>query len=456
MSNSFDSRQTIYRGNLTRLAASATPSLNTLLGSINSEITPAFGFGVTGTDTIVTLGASVITNTVTGISHTLPTIGSNTPNVATSTITFTWSASIITATPSIGIVSTAALGTSAYIKGLVYIDGSNNVNVLFGTQNAVESTANVLAVPPGTIAVGYISLQTVSSILQNITTAKIFQFPSANTSPFFGSPVFTDATSTGSSATLISFTSGNISLTNNSLVSISGIPAGYNGQALIVENNTGNTLNILNDNAGATAVNRIYTGTGNALAMANQASLIFSYNITNSRWMLVAGSGGASPGVGASVALNSGINSGTITFASPQSGTNYVILAQLVNLIDANPAIQTIIVVVKNTTGFNWKINSATDSANYLIDYKILTNSTGSGVQVGETILTTGTSTAVITIPTPYTTATYVVACGLVNYTDTNPQFQPVIVTAKTNSTFTVRWNSNLDSSNYRLAYNIS
>lgn len=266
----------------------------------------------------------------------------------------------------------------------------------------------------------------------------------------------TDSTSTGSNVTLGAFSTGLINVTNVSLSTIAGIPAGANGQVLILENNSGNTVTILNDNASATAANRIYTGTGGGVALANQASLVFSYNTTNSRWMLVAGSGGSTPGVGATATLGSGVTSATITFAVAQSGTNYVVLAQLTNLVDTNPEFQSLIITNKTTTGFTVKLNSPTDSANYSVDYKILTNSSGSGVQVGEAAVNSGVTSTVVTIPIPYATATYVAACELVNYIDTNPAYQPVLITAKTTSTFTVTWNSPTDSANYKIAYNLN
>jgi hypothetical protein len=177
MSNTFDTRQTIYRGNLTRLAASATPSLSTLLGSLNTEVTPAFSMNCTGTDLVVSVGASTITNTVTGLTHALPTIGTNTPNVAASTITFTYSSGSGSAALTQGNSATFSMSASQYIKALVYLDASDKLNLLFGTPNASSSSANVLQAPSGTLPIGYITLQTsAGNVLQNITTASITQY----------------------------------------------------------------------------------------------------------------------------------------------------------------------------------------------------------------------------------------------------------------------------------------
>jgi hypothetical protein len=177
MSTTFDSRQTIYRGNLTRLAANATPSLSSLLGSLNSEVTPAFSMGVTGTDLVVSVGASTVTNNVTGYSHALPTIGGNTPNVPASTITFTYSVGSGTATLTQGNNTTFSMSASQYIKALVYLDASDKLNLLFGTPNASLASADVLPAPSSTLPVGYIILQTnAGNVLQNILAANIYQY----------------------------------------------------------------------------------------------------------------------------------------------------------------------------------------------------------------------------------------------------------------------------------------
>lgn len=102
----------------------------------------------------------------------------------------------------------------------------------------------------------------------------------------------TDAATTGSNATVATPTKSYIQLTNGSLASLDGIPAGADGQLLVLSNRTGNTV-VVNNETGATAINRILTGTGGAVALDNNASLTFVYNSTASRWMIVGGVGGS-------------------------------------------------------------------------------------------------------------------------------------------------------------------
>jgi len=114
--------------------------------------------------------------------------------------------------------------------------------------------------------------------------------------PFVQTQVTTDSTTTGTAATLLTADTsfGTVRLTNGSLVSVSGIVAGASGQYMTVENQTGNLILINNNDSGATAANRIFTGTGANVTMSNNASFTFVYDTTQSRWMLVGGTGSGS------------------------------------------------------------------------------------------------------------------------------------------------------------------
>lgn len=102
----------------------------------------------------------------------------------------------------------------------------------------------------------------------------------------------TNDTATGSNATLSSI--GNspfVRLTNASLTSVDMIPAGNDGQIIILANATG-TLITLNNDTGATAANRIITGTLKPLKMKNGATVILMYDSASSRWRTIGGGGG--------------------------------------------------------------------------------------------------------------------------------------------------------------------
>lgn len=102
----------------------------------------------------------------------------------------------------------------------------------------------------------------------------------------------TDSSTTGSDASLASFTAGGVRLTNASLTSLANIPAGANGQQVILFNRTGAAITLVDSsNAVGTAANRIYTGTNASISFANNAAFILSYDSTSSRWQVVGGSG---------------------------------------------------------------------------------------------------------------------------------------------------------------------
>jgi hypothetical protein len=102
----------------------------------------------------------------------------------------------------------------------------------------------------------------------------------------------TNDTATGSNATLS--TVGNapfVRLTNASLVSVDMIPAGNDGQIIVLANTTG-TLITLNNDTGATAANRIITGTLKPLKMKDGGTVILMYDSASSRWRTIGGGGG--------------------------------------------------------------------------------------------------------------------------------------------------------------------
>lgn len=95
----------------------------------------------------------------------------------------------------------------------------------------------------------------------------------------------------GANITLVAVTSSIVRLTNASLVSVDMIPAGYSGQRFILINRTTVSVTI-NDETGATAANRILTGTGDFITLEPDAALILAYDGSSSRWQIVGGTGG--------------------------------------------------------------------------------------------------------------------------------------------------------------------
>jgi len=172
------------------------------------------------------------------------------------------------------------------------------------TLSESQSTSQTLAIP---------NVSSGDSIVTNNTTATV-----ANKQIQFSST--TDSSTTGTAATLGAFTTGIVRLTNASLTSVSGIPAGSSGQYLLVENKTGNTLTFNNEDTGVTAGTRIKTGTGAGVSIQTDATLIFAYDSTSSRWQLAggagAGSGSGSKNYLSQITTSNGNNNGNGNFES--------------------------------------------------------------------------------------------------------------------------------------------
>jgi len=176
-------------------------------------------------------------------------------------------------------------------------------------------------------------------------------------------------------------------------------------------------------------------------------------NITqNTIYQLVGGSGGGSSGGGAAdeMALTSGSTSVTVTFATPRSDTSYGVVCQLVNLVDGSPEFQPLTITAKTIDGFTVSWNSPLPNNNYALDWIV-----GPGVaeQIGEFLVSSSATSATISPPIAFTSTNYVVVATMADYVDSNPQFQPLTVTSKTLSSFTVSWNAPTQTANYRISW---
>lgn len=99
----------------------------------------------------------------------------------------------------------------------------------------------------------------------------------------------------GTAASLSLPTTSVIRLTNASLVSVNNIVLSTFSQWLVIENRTGVSVSFVND-SGGTATNRLLTGTGADLTVANNAAIFLIYDLSTQRWQIVGGSGGSGSG----------------------------------------------------------------------------------------------------------------------------------------------------------------
>jgi len=98
-----------------------------------------------------------------------------------------------------------------------------------------------------------------------------------------------DSSATGANATIATIVAPIIRLTNNSLTSVDMIPAGVEGQQLIIINQTDDPIQ-LNHNTGATAANRIKCPKDTVYTLSEGGAILLIYESENlDRWVIVDG-----------------------------------------------------------------------------------------------------------------------------------------------------------------------
>jgi hypothetical protein len=93
------------------------------------------------------------------------------------------------------------------------------------------------------------------------------------------------------SNTLTPATGANIQRITSGAADLQMVASPLDGKVYVITNETGSSIQIKND-TGATAANRIYTGTGTDFTLKSQASVTLIYITGLSRWILSGGGGG--------------------------------------------------------------------------------------------------------------------------------------------------------------------
>ena len=101
----------------------------------------------------------------------------------------------------------------------------------------------------------------------------------------------TNSSLTGAAAALSAGEFNSVSLTNTSLTSIGSLSNPEAGSHVAITNKTGASIQILDEHSGATAANRIRTGTGAPVTLPNNASIRLIYTSSDSRWHILGGIG---------------------------------------------------------------------------------------------------------------------------------------------------------------------
>jgi hypothetical protein len=244
----------------------------------------------------------------------------------------------------------------------------------------------------------------------------------------------TDATTTGANAAISSPTTPAVRLTNVSLTSVDTIASPSAGRVITVLNQTGASITINND-TGATTANRIYTGTGAALTLTNQASILLKYDGTAARWMVIGGSGGGGgtvpdadattkgilklagdlggtaslptvPGLAAKAPLASPTFTGTPSAPTPSPADNSTKLATTAYVDGAIASSSTPASVLVSALDIDWSLGSVfykSVSTNSTITF----SNTQDGKVITFAILNTSGATITLTFPTLVKDATF-------------------------------------------------
>lgn len=182
MSQKFDARQTIYRGTLGQLSPTQNPELDNLLLSADSDLTALLRLSAnTPNSLVVNVGASDLLNAESNRRRAIPHIGTAYVQFASGTVTFpAASAGNITTSTGGSTVLNVASGNFAAV--LIYLDGAGGLNTAVGADAASESAAitNLPPSPDETIAAGFIVVQNIAGVIQNIAQSAIRQFGSGS------------------------------------------------------------------------------------------------------------------------------------------------------------------------------------------------------------------------------------------------------------------------------------
>ncbi len=192
----------------------------------------------------------------------------------------------------------------------------------------------------------------------------------------------------GSNARIPSHTKSNITFTNSGLISIGSANNGgiADGHILIISNNTGNNISIVNNYGSAAAGEAIYTSTGLDVVIKDKTSTLLKFNSTINGWVCI----------GSGVFVQDAITDG-VTNIAPSQNAVYDALALKAPL--ASPTFTTSV----NLDYATASLPVVTDASKNLISRSIANFRSDIGVDAGTIIVTSGTS---FTTPSGITSST--------------------------------------------------
>lgn len=319
--------------------------LDTLLRSIDKDLTVPLRADASSTpNLVVSIGPAIVNNTVSGRQQSIPHIQNLLPVFTSGSVTFP-SADGGTIVVSPGSNLTLNCPSNQYVKILISLDSTGNLIVTQGASNAVEASALVPFPVSNTLPICYVSLFNSLGTITNVQQNKIFQFGGGGGS---------------GSGTPQSGFAQDIALGAGATSFVATFPTPLPGVNYVVLAGFTNILDPTPQFQEITITAKTTNGfTATWNAPTDSANYVLSYIVP-----VVQMNSGERP-------VNLADTSIVIALPVGLAGTNYVVVAGFVNLVDSGPQFQPIEVVSKTALDFTLRWNSPTDSANYRIAYHV-------------------------------------------------------------------------------------
>ena len=178
MSTRTDLRQTKYVGSIDQLTTTQITEGDNIVKSINDDLTALLRLSANDpASLVVNVGGSDLLNAESTRRRAIPHIGTAYVQFSSGTVTFpAASGGNITTSTGGSTILTVASGNFAAV--LIYLDSAGNLNTIPGTDAATASAAiaNLPPSPDETLAAGFVVVENVGGVIQNILQSNIRQF----------------------------------------------------------------------------------------------------------------------------------------------------------------------------------------------------------------------------------------------------------------------------------------
>lgn len=168
--------------------------------------------------------------------------------------------------------------------------GSGDGNQITGSGIA-NGTINLTTKVTGILPIANGGTNSATQNFVDLTTAQVIAGSKTFSDDFILS--FTDDAATGAVNALATTGKSGIRLTG-AVTSLNGITNAADAKLVAVYNDSGSSINITNLSGSASSADQILTGTGGTVVLGAGQLALFLYNAADTKWLVVAGGGGAS------------------------------------------------------------------------------------------------------------------------------------------------------------------